>query len=252
MKRYKKRKNKSLLKILTFIIIIFASIKIFNNNFKFNPFNNININKEFNVIKLDYNKNYLGVGQKTIKNEDGFFTTFTTFSTDKTNEKTYTEYKQNGSSSWSQKQYWGGTMEKNGCGITALAILLSAYGYNLTPDNLREKYYPVLNYENLSNELKNSYKIDNTDFYYDSIHLSDKSIIEHLKSDRPILICVWNKPKENRWTSLSHYMVLLATDNNNMVYVSNPNGLKDDINSSGWYNINEITPYLAKALYIED
>ena len=47
-------------------------------------------------------------------------------------------------------------------------------------------------------------------------------------------------------------MVLLVIYNNNMVYVSNPNGLENDSKSSGWYNIDEITPYLAKALYIED
>lgn len=46
-------------------------------------------------------------------------------------------------------------------------------------------------------------------------------------------------------------MVLLATDDNNMVYVSNPNGGKIDSKSSGWYNFNEVTPYIAKALYIE-
>ena len=47
-------------------------------------------------------------------------------------------------------------------------------------------------------------------------------------------------------------MALLATDGKGMVYVSNPNGLKNDSKSSGWYDINEITPYLAKAIYIED
>ncbi len=46
-----------------------------------------------------------------------------------------------------------------------------------------------------------------------------------------------------------HYF---ATDGKNMVYVSNPNGLENNSKSSGWYNINEITPYLAKALYIEE
>ena len=50
----------------------------------------------------------------------------------------------------------------------------------------------------------------------------------------------------------SHYMVLLATDGNEKVYVSNPNGGKNDYKSSGWYDISEITPYVAKALYIED
>ena len=79
-----------------------------------------------------------------------------------------------------------------------------------------------------------------------------QTFINHLKTDRPIIICVWNKPTDNRWTTASHYMALLATDGNNMVYVSNPNGLENNSKSSGWYNINEITPYLAKALYIEE
>lgn len=30
-----------------------------------------------------------------------------------------------------------------------------------------------------------------------------------------------------------------------------PIGGENDINSSGWYDINEVTPYIAKALYIE-
>ena len=82
--------------------------------------------------------------------------------------------------------------------------------------------------------------------------MSNASIIKHLQSNRPIIICVWNNPTDNRWTTASHYMVLLAADDNNMVYVSNPNGLKNDSKSSGWYDINEITPFIAKACYIED
>ena len=46
-------------------------------------------------------------------------------------------------------------------------------------------------------------------------------------------------------------MVLLATDDNDMVYISNPNGEKNDSNCSGWYKFYEITPSIAKALYIE-
>lgn len=117
---------------------------------------------------------------------------------------------------------------------------------------IKEHISNINKYDNLSKELSSVYGIDNSDFYYDSTHLSNKSIINHLKTDRPIIICVWNKPTDNRWTTASHYMALLATDGNNMVYVSNPNGLENNSKSSGWYNINEITPYLAKALYIEE
>ena len=69
--------------------------------------------------------------------------------------------------------------------------------------------------------------------------------------NRPILVCVWNQPHDNRWTTASHYMVLLAADDKDMVYVSNPNGGKNDNKSSGWYKFKEITPYIAKALYIK-
>lgn len=218
----KKMKKLSIKKIILFLFIIIFIVYFMDKNQMFENFEYIKIDKpsSYKTIKLDENKNYLGIGQEKVKNKDGYFTTFTT---DGKYQKTYIEYKQNGDSSWSQKQYWGSTMAEKGCGITVMSIILSGYGKNYTPENLREKYYPVMNYENLSNELYETFGIKNSDFYYDSVHLSNKSIIEHLKSDRPIIVCVWDKPTDNRWTSASHYMALLATDDNNMVYVSNPN-----------------------------
>ena len=130
-------------------------------------------------------------------------------------------------------------------------IILSGYDKNYTPEDLRQKYYPVLDYDSLSKELSNTFNIKNTDFYYDSVHLSKEKLQEHLKTNRPILICVWNQPHNNRWTTASHYMVLLASDDNDMVYISNPNGGENDSKSSGWYKFKEVTPYIAKALYIE-
>ena len=114
-------------------------------------------------------------------------------------------------------------MSENGCGITVMSIILSGYGKDYTPEYLRQKYYPVMDYDEFSNELSSTFGIKNSDFYYDSTHLSNTAIIEHLQSNRPIIVCVWNNPTNNRWTTASHYMALLATDNNNMVYVSNPN-----------------------------
>lgn len=174
---------------------------------------------EYPIIKKDDNSNYLGVGRKKVENQEGYFTTFTTI---ENNKKTYKEYKQN-STLWGNKEYWGGTMSENGCGITVMSIILSGYNKNYNPEILRKKYYPVLNYDNLPSELYYTYKIKNSGFYYDNLHLSSNSIIKYLDTNRPIIICVWNKPTANRWTTSSHYMSLLACDNNNMVYVSNPN-----------------------------
>ena len=190
----------------------------------------------------------MGSGQEKVDNKVGYFTTFTT---SEPNSKTYIEYKQNGNSSWSANSYWDDTMENTGCGITSMAIILSGYGKEKSPEDLRKKYYPVLNGNKISNELSKTFKIKNSDFYYDGVHLSNEYIINHLKSNRPVLVCVWKQNGENRWTTASHYMVLLATDGASKVYVSNPNGI-EDYKASGWYDIKEITPYVAKALFIED
>lgn len=214
-------------KIIILLIIIFGIYLCFKNNlfsnisYNFNRFiSKITNISEYKTIKQNANSNYSGIGQEEVKDKDGYFTTFTTI---ESHQKTYVEYKQNGNSSWSTKQYWGGTMEENGCGITSISIILSGYNKNYTPEELRQKYYPVLNNDIISKELSKTFNIKNTDFYYDSVHLSMEKLQEHLKTNRPILICVWNQPHDNRWTTSSHYMVLLATDDKGMVYVSNPN-----------------------------
>lgn len=107
-------------------------------------------------------------------------------------------------------------MQKNGCGITCTAILASGYGKESTPETYFQK----------------------------------ERILNELQQDNPILICVWNKP-DTKWTTTSHYMVLLATDGKQKVYVSNPNGRDGKEKMSGWYSIEEILPYLAKIMYIK-
>lgn len=216
-KRKKKYRKIKYLLLIIFIIFLHQFFTKFNLDIE-QHISNLVGSSEYKTIKENTNKNYLGIGQEVVKNKDGYFTTFTTKDE---HRKTYKEYKQNGDSSWNKSTYWGGTMESNGCGITAMSIILSGYGKNLTPEDLRKKYYPSLDTQKMSVELS-EFGIENTDFYFDSNHLSKEAIIEHLSSNRPILICVWNKPKANRWTEKSHYMVLLATDGN-LVYLSNPN-----------------------------
>ena len=244
----KKKKIIGLLIILG-ICLLLKNCSFSDLSYNLNKFiSKVTNSSEYKTIKQDVNKNYSGIGQEKIKNKDGYFTTFTTT---ENNKKTYIEYKQNGNSSWSNNQYWSGTMAENGCGITALSIILSGYNKHYSPEALRQKYNPILEYDSLSQELSKTFNIKNTDFYYDSAHLSKEKIQEHLQTNRPILICVWNKPHNNRWTTASHYMVLLASDDKDMVYISNPNGGANNSKSSGWYNFKEIIPYIAKALYIE-
>ena len=251
MKKLMKKVRKIIFVICLMIIIIYImknSIYYVKNELNKSLPVEGSSNDIFGIIKLDNNTNYEGIGQERINNKDGYFTTFTT--TQK-NKKIYKEYKQNGTCSWSNNTYWEGTMADNGCAITAMSIILSGYGKNYTPEDLRKMYYPKLDGNNISNELSNTFNIENTDFLYNDKYLCKSYIKEYLKTNRPILVCVWNKPNENRWTTTSHYMVLLATDGDKMAYVSNPNGLDNTSKSSGWYDLDEITQYIAKALFIE-
>ena len=150
----KKRKILMLLIIILGMFIFFRNISFNNISYRLNKFvSKITNTSEYKTIKQDINKNYSGIGQEKVKNKDGYFTTFTTIENHK---KTYIEYKQNADSSWSNNQYWGGTMAENGCGITALATILSGYNKNYTPEDLRQQYYPKLNYDILSKELSNT------------------------------------------------------------------------------------------------
>lgn len=228
------------------VCILFSKSSFFKEAFSKLPSNNVS-NAEYDIIEADINENYLGIGQERVKGKDGYFTTFTT---KEGNKKTYLEYKQNGKSSWSNNPYWENTMETDGCGITAMSIILSGYNKNLTPEDLRKKYYPVLKADNISSELSNTFGIKNSNFYYSGVNLNEEKIEEHLQKDKPVLVCVWNKPNANRWTTDSHYMVLLATDENGKFYVSNPNGLDNTAKASGWYNKTEILPYVAKAMFV--
>ena len=193
------------------------------------------------------NSNYSGIGQEVVEGKDGYFTTFTTAENHK---KTYLEYKQNWTSSWAKNEYWGGTMEENGCGITSMSIILSGYNLDYSPEVLRKKYFPKLNYANLSKEFSDTFGIENSDFLYANVYWSEKKLEEHLLTNRPVLLCLSTDNGKNRFTAKSHYMVLLATDGKGKVYISNPNGLQDSPNCSGWYDFDYVIPYIAKVMYI--
>lgn len=225
-------KKRKILKILIICFSVYIIYSYFSNNIVVD-----NIGKCSNSL-------YEGTGQVKVKNKDGYSTIFVT----KENRK-FIEYKQNGDASWSQNEYWSGTMEENGCGITALSIILSGYGIEYTPEDLRQKYKPHLNGNDISKALKDDFGIENSDFYYASIYFSKNYIMNKLEEGNIILVCVWNKPNDV-WTKKSHYMVLLASDGEDKIYVSNPNGTNKE-NPSGWYETNKILPYIAKALFIE-
>ena len=153
--------------------------------------------KKTNVTEQNYsleNNSNIIEGQILVDNQDGYNTIFTTLNTK--HQKKYKEFKQNGSATWSQKSYWGGTMSENGCGITSMAIVASGYEINETPETLRQKYYPHLDSENMKNAFKKM-GLKTSDFYFYESYLSKKYIIDWLKTNRPILFVLVMKMKIN-------------------------------------------------------
>ena len=232
-KRKKKKNSHSFRTILILSIIVVCSYLVYEYRINGNLNNIVQVFSKINLRKINfeetvYSSNNFIEGKKLVDNQDGYNTTFTTLNTKY--QKTYKEYKQNMNSSWSDNSYWGGTMRENGCGITSMAIVASGYGIDITPEDLRQKYYPHLEGEEMTFALKKmGFKC--TDFYYHKSYLNKKYISDWLRTNRPIIICV-GSDEENDWTASSHYMALLDINEDGLVYVSNPNGLEGESRAS--------------------
>lgn len=251
--KVKEEKSSKIKIFIVLIIFVLLSISFVQRNIKKGA--DIDVITSNNVVntnleKFTKNDLYSGVGQVKIEGKDGYDTTFTT-----SKGKVYKEYKQTGNASWKNKSYWSSTFEENGCGVATLAILASGYNKNYTPEDLRRKYINFagkhLEGEQMSGEINKTFGLKNSDFVYADVYFKKEYVFNHLREDKPVLICVWNKP-DDKWTTTSHYMLLLGTDNENKVYVSNPNGLYGEKKMSGWYNQEEILPYIAKAMFINE
>lgn len=181
-------------------------------------------------------------GQMRTQGKNGYDTIFCW------GERKYIEYKQN-KGSWKNLSYWDNTVETDGCGITALSIIASGYGEKVTPKDLRDLYYPHLAGDSIPTALEEDLGIPCSDFIYQSSYFTVEKVGEHLKQDKPILVCVNNRP-DDRWTTASHYLVLLGMDEEQNIYVSNPNGDRGSAKQSDWYKPSEILPYIVKGVWI--
>lgn len=148
------------------------------------------------------------------------------------NGHTYKNYKQDSGASWSDNPFAGGTMKKSGCSITSVAIVLTGYGHNVTPEDIRQE---VGGQTTDLCSLLNKYGISNS---RPGRALTADEIKEHLKTGKPIIVNV-----KGEWTSSTgHYMVLLDYKNENgidYVYVSNPGTVNSTKN--GWVQLSRIS-----------
>lgn len=146
--------------------------------------------------------------------------------------RTYKNYKQDSGSPWENNSFAGGTMRNSGCSITSIAIVLSGYGQNVTPEDVRQMVNGRLT--DLVSVL-NSYGLSTS---RPERELTANEIKTHLQSNRPIIVNV-----EGEWTSSTgHYMVLGAykeLNGEDYVYVLNPGTVNSSKN--GWVKLSRIT-----------
>lgn len=154
--------------------------------------------------------------------------------------RTFVEYKQN-TGPWATMSYGNGTIAAQGCSITSLAIALSGYGYDFTPQK-----WSSGSLISMSGQMK-SYLNGSTRVAIGAegtanvnVKAENKQDIQsHLKTGDIVIIHVLGNKKgySNPYTSNQHWMALLdINEDGSQVYVSNPYAGK----SNGWADIDQV------------
>lgn len=171
-------------------------------------------------------------------------------------ENKYKEYKQNRGTYRTHR--WGHDISSkvglnypaiwlNGCGPTSVAIVMSGYGFNVNPANTADK----MNATGAGNtssgaslrKVVTSYGIAAHEDY----NLSTEKLIAQLKTGRPVILSV-NSNHNNLFTSSGHIITLLAINEQNQIYVSNPNTAR----AGGWIDAKIVYECSKYAVFLDE
>ena len=175
--------------------------------------------------------------------QNGKGTTSTTNTTTKTvsvGEKTYKEYKQ---SEYASVQYWEGTMQTDGCGPTAVAIIGSAYGKTFTPPDIAA-FMGHTSYLTLERAINEKLGLGTQYKSVSSSTTAMEDIRTHLSKGKPVIVSVSQAKiggQPNLYTNNSHILVLLGESNGKLI-LSNPGSRTEK-------NPNETLENLMRYLY---
>lgn len=163
-------------------------------------------------------------------------------------ERTYRNYKQShlstdGKNDYYNYPYWEGTIESDGCGPTAVAIILSGYGYDYNPRDVVKKMSSLgIKYTSSSNLLTTvkSYKIKAELKSWSSN--SEKEIKENFAAGRPVIMGV-------SLNGAGHYVTFLGLDKKGKLILSDP-GRRDSDNNNYGSTISEVKSKNSSYQYI--
>ena len=145
----------------------------------------------------------------------------------KLNNKKYKEYKQSRGSYTTAgfgvdkcSAHGAQHVHSNGCGPTSVAIIASGYGKNYNPGDIAG-FMGGAGTQSSGSTISNV--LNKIGISAHAINSPSKEALKNqLKSGKPFVVSV-NNAMNNLFTKGGHLMAVLAIDDNNNVYVSNPN-----------------------------
>ncbi len=158
--------------------------------------------------------------------------------------KVYTEYKQN-KGEWADDPYAGSTISKVGCSLAAVATALSGYGYDFTPGNWSTTGQQSI--PGIVKQYATKSQVIYTNTSNTSSYISD--IEAHLRKGHPVIVYVNGSgtSKNNKYSSVEHWMTITDIGTDGRVYVSNPyHG-----SPTGWGNINDVVVAMGEYIKVE-
>ena len=135
--------------------------------------------------------------------------------------RTYKNYKQPPNSDW--------------CGITCAAIVLSGYGYNITPSEIASQY--GYNWRSALAEY-----VGGGNYAYDV----PSGVINQVKAGKPTIIHIMPNRKGLYTTNSGHYIVLLSIREEAgdiQFLVSDPGGVYKGKGRNGWVSAGKVFEY---------
>lgn len=152
--------------------------------------------------------------------------------------KKYTIFKQG---NYRSIPFDGGNIGDSGCGVTSVAIIVSAYKNGETPSTIAQKCEPLygdtvsprLGYGNpggVFHKYLEEYGLTCTHYEVSSYGIDEVmgKIVDHIKSGKPVIFnyqygtikCI----DGSQWYSAGHFVTLLGMDNQGNIFVGDPAG----------------------------
>lgn len=152
----------------------------------------------------------------------------------KVGDKEYIEYLQY-AGPWKYNSYMGGNMKNSGCSVTSVAVILSGFGVDKNPEDVRR-----INPSGISiTGVLNSFGLKTNVIRKPT----QSQLLDHLKTGNPVII----NAGTGYWSKGSgHYFPVLAADGNK-VYVSNVGSSS----KTGWMDVSKVLEDNKKVIFIK-